>query len=217
MDQVQDWSPKTSTGSSFQVSLPWQISWSWDTTDSVSVTTEGSQTYDNAKWTVDMRLWQLHLVNPCRFQPGTAWLSTGSLAAIDIQSEGLILYNDNWYPISQLHNDHDNIIYMEKGQDKTILFYSEKISSFPCIGIAVFENIRGQERRLLFYGSRSYNNESALIWDSQGTEIGIGKKPIRLVYGIFNDSRIDDISIYTTNNIYTDVNVNDTLCRKYPI
>jgi hypothetical protein len=103
-DQIEDWSPGSSSGTEFSVSIPWGLNWTWSTGDSVAVTTTGNQTYDWSNWDVDNRWWQAHLVSPCRFKPGTAWLSTGTYAGLDILSEGTILYNGNYHTIEQLNN-----------------------------------------------------------------------------------------------------------------
>lgn len=101
-DEIEDWSPdSSSSGSSWTVGLPWSISWSFSTGDSVNVTVDGSQTYDNVEWYVTFPWWQLHLPSPIRFKPGTAWLSTGTCAAIDIQTSGLVLYNGDTYSVEQ--------------------------------------------------------------------------------------------------------------------
>ncbi|MFT9487837.1 MAG: hypothetical protein ACH0QD_10770 [Tepidibacillus sp.] len=92
-DNINYWGPKSSNDSSFTVSFPFGVSYSWDTSSSVSVETTGSTTDDWADWYVGPRWYQNNLVSPALFRPGTAWTSTGTYAAIDIFTNGQVYYN----------------------------------------------------------------------------------------------------------------------------
>ena len=92
-DQIKDWDPRSGGGSSWSVSLPWSISWSFDTDASVAADVSGSTTYDYADWYITKRWWQTKLVSPALFEPGTAWVSGGTYAGIDISSWGEVYYN----------------------------------------------------------------------------------------------------------------------------
>lgn len=101
-DEVEKWDPSSDTsGSSWTVSLPWGISWSFDTAASVAVDQEGSTTTDYAEWLVSKRWYQSSLVSPALFVPGTTWLSTGTLAGIDINTTGYVYYNGETKEIYQ--------------------------------------------------------------------------------------------------------------------
>ncbi|MFZ3373804.1 MAG: hypothetical protein WA131_12420 [Desulfitobacteriaceae bacterium] len=108
-DQLQSWGPPSSDNSTFNVSLPWGISWSWSVADSISITTTGNQTSDWANWMVFPRWYQLKLVSPARVEPGSAWLSTGTYAAMDITAISHVKYQGNiysWYPNFYLRYDY---------------------------------------------------------------------------------------------------------------
>lgn len=100
-DEIEDWNPYTTSGSSWTISLPWGIGWTFNTADSVAVTNNGSTSYDWADWVVEERWWQTQLVSPALFKPGTAWASTGTYAGIDVYAEGNVWYNNDIRSVTQ--------------------------------------------------------------------------------------------------------------------
>jgi len=90
--ELQDWDPRGKTGSSFSVSLPWGISWNFNTGARVKVTDYASTTYDYATWLVSRSLFSLNLPSPVEFRPGSAWTSTGTYAAVNVDSYGEVAY-----------------------------------------------------------------------------------------------------------------------------
>ncbi|MDI6879827.1 MAG: hypothetical protein QMD16_10730 [Desulfitobacteriaceae bacterium] len=83
-DGIYDWKPgDTSSQSAFTIAIPWSIEYQFSTSSSIAVNEQGSQTYDYGAWVVSHTWNTSHLPNPVRFKPATAWLSTGTLAAID--------------------------------------------------------------------------------------------------------------------------------------
>ncbi|OPY59467.1 MAG: hypothetical protein A4E55_00210 [Pelotomaculum sp. PtaU1.Bin035] len=95
VDNIEDWDPTDSTGSNFEISLPWGASWSFSNSASISIDATGSATNDYASWFIDKRWYQSQLVSPCRVKPGTAWLSVGTLAVIDTEVNAYVTYNGN--------------------------------------------------------------------------------------------------------------------------
>lgn len=103
-NKIEKWSPNSSD-SSWTVSLPWGLSWSWNTQDSVSVENNGSTSSNYAEWLISYRWYQTSLSNPTLFRPGTAWLSKASArkAAINISSSGTVRYNGELKNVTQDH------------------------------------------------------------------------------------------------------------------
>jgi hypothetical protein len=93
-DNIQDWQPQDTTNeSSFTLSFPWGLGWSFNTNDDVDVDVSGSQASDYAHWSfTEARTWSSYLHNPERVTPGSAWISTGSYAAVDVSTIGYFDY-----------------------------------------------------------------------------------------------------------------------------
>jgi hypothetical protein len=105
-DNIIDWDPKSTTSSdTFSISLPWGISWSFNTNDDVDVSTIGSQTNDYVRWEfTEARTWSNYLHNPERVTPGNAWVSTGTYAGIDIENRAYFEYDSQTYSIQNYYD-----------------------------------------------------------------------------------------------------------------
>lgn len=92
-DEIYSWNPSNADydGSAVSINIPWGLSWSFTPRGPYHVADMSSQTYDYAKWDIyqtgifGQRTGQA-MPNPTRFRPGTAWDSTGTLAAIDLKT-----------------------------------------------------------------------------------------------------------------------------------
>lgn len=83
VDELFDWSPKgdSSFKSQFSISIPWGLNWAFETSSWPSVDDQSDLILDYARWRVTSG------DNPFIFQPGMAWLSTGTYAAADVRNK----------------------------------------------------------------------------------------------------------------------------------
>lgn len=70
--QIDTWSPASSTSGSWTVSLPWGISWNFNSILSLKNVTSGSQTYDWASWDITRSGGWIN--STTRFRPGSSWV-----------------------------------------------------------------------------------------------------------------------------------------------
>lgn len=90
-DAIRDWGPDDkSNSSSFTVSIPWGISYDFDTSADICVDDVGSQSNDYGRWLVTPPWYYSNISNGSsdvvRFSPATAWFSTGTYAALTISN-----------------------------------------------------------------------------------------------------------------------------------
>lgn len=99
-DAVNDWGPKDNSGASISVSIPWGVSYTTDTSNSLAVDECGSMANDYGRWIISPRWYQNSISydgnDPCRFRPGTAWLSTGTYAGLDSDISITYETKDGW-------------------------------------------------------------------------------------------------------------------------
>jgi len=102
--QINNWSPGSSSNSSWSVSLPWSITWNFNSILSLSNTTSGSQTNDWANWALSRSGQWINSMT--RFVPGSAWTVTNPTGYFAINSRlSLELYtpsNHYLYPYFDL-------------------------------------------------------------------------------------------------------------------
>jgi hypothetical protein len=95
-DELEGSGPKdTSRNWSISVSYPWSISYTIENADALTVNQTQSLTYDYASWTVTDG-WGGRMEDGVDFNPGTAWLSTGSFASMDIDNKAY--FSHPWGP-----------------------------------------------------------------------------------------------------------------------
>lgn len=103
-DNILDWGPDSTNnvnGNSITVGLPWSVSWTFTpSTESTDISVSGGQTSDALHWSVYNEAstgLRYPLGNPTRIQPGTAWASTGTLAAINMDNSAKVKYGTTDY------------------------------------------------------------------------------------------------------------------------
>lgn len=80
-DEIFDWKPgDTSSQSSWSVSIPWGISYSWSSSSSYPIDEQGDYALDYGRWVINSD------PNNYYFQPSTAWNSLGTYAMVDIRN-----------------------------------------------------------------------------------------------------------------------------------
>lgn len=109
-DNIYQWAPKDTSGSTIQVSLPWGIAYSFNPNGNIVVDEMGSQSLDYGRWVLEGRWWIGFLPNPTRFEPTTEWLSYGSYAVMDIRHwakfHDSYYYYDNGYQYIRVSYDY---------------------------------------------------------------------------------------------------------------
>lgn len=86
-DEIEESAPaSTSNRFTISASVPWGISVSMDNGDAIDVSRSRSIDYDYSRWTVTDG-YGSYMENGVEFNPGTAWLSTGSFASMDIDNK----------------------------------------------------------------------------------------------------------------------------------
>lgn len=105
-DNLIDWGPDATnnvSGGYVTVGLPWAVSWTFiPSASTTDISISGGQTTDRLHWEVYNEAWtgiRYELGNPTRFQPGTAWASSGTLASIYIDNYASIRYGANEYSL----------------------------------------------------------------------------------------------------------------------
>jgi hypothetical protein len=108
-DNVLDWDPDTKTDASqVAVALPWQVQWQFSVGQSaLDIYTNGSQTTDKVTWDVlnNAGTFRYNFDGDYnRLQPGTAWASSGTFAAMDLKNVGSFYYGSTYKELSQTFN-----------------------------------------------------------------------------------------------------------------
>jgi hypothetical protein len=104
-DNVIDFGPEATKNVSgnITVGLPWSVSWQFDPVDKndIDISTSGGGTTDDITWRAFNAAWTgweyTIEADPVRFQPGTAWSSYGTYAAINVENRAKVIYANTDY------------------------------------------------------------------------------------------------------------------------
>jgi len=104
-DEIEGWGPeeqKVSGSEYITVGLPWSVSYTFFPNQGYTLDCDGSLRYDEVHWKARNKGYLGDLVfedDQVRIKPGTAWASTGTLAAMDIEDTATVQYGNNTYTL----------------------------------------------------------------------------------------------------------------------